>query len=90
MEDLLLRLDFEQSRMVQNQIVKLILRPYIPQHLEGIDYLERFKRIHHMCKISSTASRHFHHLIYPLGLISIEIAGLLRSLHFCIDNNCIN
>jgi hypothetical protein len=75
MPNLLLRLDFEHSSNVQKQIVKLIYRPFIPTQVEGIDYMVRFKRIYFMCKESWNASRHFHHLVYPLGLISIDIAG---------------
>lgn len=75
MDELLRRLDFEHSRNVQNQIVRLIFMPFIPGKVEGIDYQERFKRIYFMCKQSWNASRHFHHLIYPLGLIPIETAG---------------
>ena len=74
MNDVLHRLDFEHSKNVQNQIVRLLVRPFIPQQVDGIDYIERFKRIYFMCKESSNAARHFHHLIYPLGLITMEVA----------------
>ena len=74
MKDIILRLDFEHSHSIKNQIVKLIFKPFVPQEVEGIDYMERFKRIYFMCKISSNASLSFHHLIYPLGLLPIGIA----------------
>lgn len=81
MNNLLQRLDFEHSKSVQREIVKLLFRPFIPKHIDGIDYVERFKRVFLMCKVSRQASLNFHHLIYPQKLIGIEIAGL-SSLFF--------
>nr|CAD2173313.1 unnamed protein product [Meloidogyne enterolobii] len=74
MNNLLLRLDFEHSKSVQREIVQLLFRPFIPKHVDGIDYMERFKRIFLMCKTSRNASFHLHHLIYPQKLIGIEMA----------------
>ncbi|KAF7640319.1 hypothetical protein Mgra_00000139 [Meloidogyne graminicola] len=77
MNNLLQRLDFEHSKSVQREIVKLLFRPFIPKHIDGIDYVERFKRVFLMCKVSRQASLNFHHLIYPQKLIGIEIAVCL-------------
>uniref|UniRef100_A0A914MXS5 Condensin-2 complex subunit G2 n=1 Tax=Meloidogyne incognita TaxID=6306 RepID=A0A914MXS5_MELIC len=74
MNNLLLRLDFEHSKSVQREIVQLLFRPFIPKHVDGIDYMERFKRVFLMCKTSRNASFHLHHLIYPQKLIGIEVA----------------
>ncbi|KAL7073029.1 hypothetical protein ACQ4LE_007869 [Meloidogyne hapla] len=74
MNNLLLRLDFEHSKSVQREIVQLLFRPFIPKHVDGIDYMERFKRVFLMCKTSRNASFHLHHLLYPQKLIGIEMA----------------
>jgi len=82
MNNLLLRLDFEHSKSVQREIVQLLFRPFIPKHVDGIDYMERFKRVFLMCKTSRNASFHLHHLIYPQKLIGIEMAGFVLGLRF--------
>jgi len=81
LEDLLLRLDFEHSNLVQEQIVRLIFDFFCHRQIGVIDYVERFNRIRYMCKISRTSSLHFHRLIYRLELISIkEAVTHIRSL----------
>ena len=73
MEDVLLRLDFEHSNAVQEQIVRLIF-VFFYHNIGTIDYIERFNRIRYMCKISRTSSLHFHRHIYRLKLLQIKDA----------------
>jgi len=81
MEDLLLRLDFENSTDVQAQLVRLLFRSYCPALIEGVDYINRFRRVRHMCSISRNASLNLHRLIYPMKLVTIEQAvNHIRSL----------
>ncbi|KAI1718361.1 condensin II non structural maintenance of chromosomes subunit domain-containing protein [Ditylenchus destructor] len=75
MDDLLMRLDFEHSNSVQQEIVLLIFKSFCPKTIEGIDFAERYKRIRFMCKKSRNASLHFHRWIYRLKLVTVEQAG---------------
>lgn len=86
MEDILLRLDFENSKAIQSEIIILIFRMFWHKQLEGSDYLKRIKRIKYMIKISRLASLHFHRFVFSLKLITVEDAGRFLIFLFFITS----
>uniref|UniRef100_A0A915DLV9 Uncharacterized protein n=1 Tax=Ditylenchus dipsaci TaxID=166011 RepID=A0A915DLV9_9BILA len=65
MDEMLRRLDFEHSTAVQSQIVMLVYKSFSPRLVEGIDYIERFKRIRYMSELATMeqAVRHMRSLL---------------------------